>query len=83
MYFIPMGLLIKAGASRPFWSAIGKTADDFPELTWERFFVGNLLPVTLGNMIGGAVLVGAVYWFAYLRKANNVPPPGPPSIASQ
>ena len=40
---------------------------------------GNLLPVTFGNMIGGAVLVGAVYWFAYLRKANKVPPPGPPS----
>ena len=29
--------------------------------------VGNLLPVTIGNIIGGAVLVGLVYWFVYLR----------------
>jgi formate transporter len=32
-------------------------------------FLGrNLLPVTIGNVIGGAVLVGAVYWFVYLRS---------------
>jgi formate/nitrite transporter FocA (FNT family) len=29
--------------------------------------VGNLLPVTLGNIVGGTVLVGAVYWLVYLR----------------
>jgi formate transporter FocA len=68
MYFIPVALLIKAGATDSFWSAIGKTAGDYPDLTWNRFFVNNLLPVTLGNIVGGAVLVGAVYWFVYLRK---------------
>jgi len=31
-------------------------------------FGGHLLAVTLGNIIGGGVLVGAVYWFVYLRK---------------
>jgi formate/nitrite transporter FocA (FNT family) len=35
--------------------------------TWSAFLVRNLAPVTLGNIIGGAVLVGAVYWFVYLR----------------
>jgi formate/nitrite transporter FocA (FNT family) len=30
--------------------------------------VGNLVPVTIGNIIGGGVLVGAVYWFVYLRR---------------
>jgi formate transporter len=30
--------------------------------------VSNLIPVTLGNIIGGGVLVGAVYWFVYLRR---------------
>ena len=75
MYFIPIGLFIKAGASEPFWSGIGKSAADYPDLTWGRFFVSNLLPVTLGNIIGGAVLVGAVYWFVYLRKATG--PAGP------
>jgi formate transporter FocA len=77
MYFIPIGLFIKAGASDAFWSAIGKTAGDYPALTWERFFVNNLLPVTVGNVIGGTVLVGAVYWFVYLRSAK-----GPASAGS-
>jgi formate transporter len=70
IYFIPMGLFIKTGAPDSFWKAIGKTATDFPELTWSNFFVGNLLPVTIGNIIGGSIMVAAVYWFVYLRKAK-------------
>jgi len=70
MYFIPVGLFIKQGAPESFWTAIGKKAGDYPQLTWERFLVGNLLPVTLGNIIGGAVLVGAFYWFVYLRPTQ-------------
>ena len=68
MYFIPVGLFIKAGAPKFFWKSIGKTAADFPELTWSNFIGGNLLPVTIGNIIGGSVMVAAVYWFVYLRK---------------
>ena len=68
MYFIPMGLFVKAGASASFWEAIGKTATDFPHLTWGNFFIANLLPVTIGNIIGGSVMVGLVYWFIYIRK---------------
>ena len=67
MYFIPSGLFIKAGAPQAFWTEISKTAADYPNLTWERFIVGNLVPVTIGNILGGAVLVGIVYWFVYLR----------------
>ena len=67
IYFIPMGLLIKAGAPSSFWASIGKTPDDFPELTWEGFF-SNLIPVTIGNIIGGSFFVAAVYWFVYLRR---------------
>ena len=76
MYFIPVGLLIKAGAPGTFWAAIGKTAADYSNLTWGNFFVKNLLPVTLGNIIGGAVLVGAVYWFVYLRTRTAAQPAG-------
>jgi formate/nitrite transporter len=68
IYFIPMGLFIKAGAPESFWRAIAKTAADFPELTWSNFLVGNLVPVTIGNIIGGSIMVAAVYWFVYLRK---------------
>jgi len=67
MYFIPMGLFIKSGADPVFWANIGKTAADFPKLTWMNFFLANLLPVTIGNIIGGAVMVGLVYWSIYLR----------------
>lgn len=67
-YFIPMGLFIKAGAAASFWEAIGKTPADFPALTWANFVFGNLVPVTIGNIIGGSVLVAAVYWFVYLRS---------------
>jgi formate transporter FocA len=68
MYFIPFGLMVKAYASPTFWDTIHKLPTDYPALTLERFLVGNLLPVTIGNTIGGALLVGAVYWFAYRRQ---------------
>ena len=67
IYYIPMGLFIKANAPESFWVAIGKTAADFPALTWGNFFE-NLLAVTIGNIIGGSIMVAAVYWFVYLRK---------------
>jgi formate transporter len=67
MYFIPIGLFVKAGAPESFWTTIHKTAADYANLTWDRFLINNLLPVTIGNIIGGALMVGAVYWFIYLR----------------
>lgn len=70
IYFIPMGLFIKAGAPQSFWTTIGKTASDYPGLTWSNFFLGNLLPVTVGNVIGGSIMIAAVYWFVYLRKTD-------------
>lgn len=69
MYFIPIGLFIKAGAGMEFWEAIGKTPADYVQLTWSNFFLANLLPVTIGNIIGGAIMVGLVYWFIYLRPS--------------
>ena len=67
IYFIPIGLLIKTGAGESFWASIGKTAADFPHLTWANF-AANLVPVTIGNVIGGSVMVGLIYWFVYLRR---------------
>ena len=73
VYFIPMGLFIKAGAPDSFWASIGKTSADFPALTWGNF-LANLLPVTVGNIIGGSLMVGAVYWFIYLRNPESIAP---------
>jgi len=77
MYFIPIGLFIKdfVPADSTFWTGIAKTAADFPNLTWYAFFIKNLLPVTIGNIIGGAGFVGLVYWFAYLRPQKQVAVP--------
>jgi formate transporter FocA len=68
MYFIPIGLMVKAGAPASFWETIGKSTADYTALTWTNFFVANLLPVTLGNIIGGSAMVGLVYWFIYIRQ---------------
>jgi len=64
MYFIPIGLLIKQFDP----AFVAKSGLDLSGLTWGTFFVNNLLPVTVGNIIGGAVLVAAVYWFIFLRE---------------
>ncbi len=70
MYFIPIGLMIRWWAPEGFWSAIEMSAAAYAGLDWPSFLIGNLLPVTIGNVIGGAVLVGAVYWGLYLRKVR-------------
>ena len=67
MYFLPMGVLIKTWAAAGFWDSIAMTPSDFAQLTLAST-AGNLVPVTLGNIIGGGLLVGGVYWFVYLRK---------------
>lgn len=72
MYFIPVGLFIKQWGDPAFFQAIGKTAADFSHLTWSNFLIMNLLPATIGNIIGGAGMVGIVYWFVYLRPRRMV-----------
>jgi formate/nitrite transporter len=68
MYFIPLSLFVKYSGDTKFFELIGKAPDAYPHLTWGNFFLGNLLPVTIGNIIGGAFMVGAIYWFVYSRK---------------
>jgi formate transporter len=67
MYFVPIALFIRELAPPEFWAGIGRTAGDYGGLTWGNFLLRNLLPVTIGNIIGGAVLVGAVYGLVYIR----------------
>jgi len=67
MYFIPKALLIKNSAKGEFWANINSSPEMYENITWGNFIVNNLIPVTIGNIIGGAVLVGFVYWFVYLK----------------
>ena len=60
MFYIPAGIFAASEYS---------LASD--GLNWGSFFIKNLLPVTLGNIIGGAVLVACGYWFAYLTKNKD------------
>ena len=66
MYFIPMGLLMKLFDP----SFVNQTSLELSQLTWSNFFINNLLPVTVGNIIGGSIFVAAVYWSVFLRKED-------------
>ena len=72
MYFIPAGLLIKADAElmsvvQPLLPA----SADLSQLTLSGFLLNNLLPVTIGNIIGGSFFVGMIYWYIYLRQSRQ------------
>jgi formate/nitrite transporter len=66
MYFIPAALFVESDGI--YRQGVEQVA--LPKLSWESFFVDNLIPVTIGNVIGGTVLVGAFYWFVYLRPGR-------------
>lgn len=57
MFLIPLGLIIKDFGGEPFQSLPG-----YELLTWGDFFLRNLIPVTLGNIVGGGVMIGLMNW---------------------
>lgn len=72
MYYIPAGILAKANpAFAEAAASLGVTPEKLAHLNWETFFVNNLIPVTLGNIVGGGLFVGIIYWFVYLRKNRD------------
>lgn len=70
MFFLPLGYFIKIGANAKFWGDIGKSASDYGAISLKNILISNLVPVTLGNIVGGAIFVGLIYWFIY-RKLKN------------
>jgi formate/nitrite transporter len=67
LYFLPYALAIKLLAPAEFWTSIGRTAGDYASLT-AAGSLHNIALATIGNLIGGSLMVGGVYWFVYLRK---------------
>ena len=65
MYFIPLGIFLRD-------HVVGVGLSNFEVLNWLGL-VRNLLPVTLGNLVGGAGMVGLVYWVIYRRGATKAP----------
>jgi len=68
MYFIPLGILLKADLG--VMEAVGAGPGSFQSLGIEGL-TNNLAAVTLGNIVGGTLLVAGVYWFAYLRPHRD------------
>ena len=68
MYFIPFGMLL--GSDSDMALAAVAQGVSVESLTLSAF-VGNLIPVTLGNIAGGTLLVAGIYWFIYLRESNT------------
>jgi formate/nitrite transporter len=66
MFFIPMGLLVRTDHV---FVASHTAPPGLDHLTWTHFVLSNLIPVTIGNILGGGLMVAAVYWFVYLRPS--------------
>lgn len=68
MYYIPAGILAKSNMA---WVAkSGLSTEQLANLNWGSFFTNNLLPVTLGNIVGGGVFVAILYWFVYNKNSQ-------------
>ncbi|RJX75509.1 formate transporter FocA [Vibrio sinensis] len=75
MFMVPLGIVIQNIAPESFWQAINATPSQYADLNITQFVTANLIPVTLGNIVGGAGLVGLANWSIYRRpelKATNV-----------
>ncbi len=68
MYYISAGLLAK---TNPVYMEAAKAAGvNLNSLSLKGFLVDNMIPVTLGNIVGG-LFVGCIYWYLYLKKASE------------
>lgn len=69
MYFLTNGLFLKHTPAVV--AASGLTADQLSHFTWQTCLFNNLIPVTLGNIVGAMVFVVLLFWTAYLRDDHH------------
>lgn len=73
MYYITAGIMAKGNKA---WvdsaQLLGVTPEKLNHLSWKAFVINNLVPVTLGNIVGGGLFVGGVYWYIYRKKENTI-----------
>ena len=68
MFMVPLGIIITSVVPPEFYTNHDMTASAFTDLTWYNFIVKNLIPVTIGNIIGGALFVGLGYTMVPSKK---------------
>ncbi len=69
MFFVPMGIVIANGAPEATAAVLKMSPDAVLALfNYGTFISKNLIPVTLGNIVGGGIFVGAYYWLVYMKK---------------
>ncbi|MEZ9863242.1 formate transporter FocA [Vibrio breoganii] len=67
MFQVPMAIAIKNFAPAEFWQMTGANIANYADLNVLDFVINNLIPVTIGNIIGGGLFVGIYFWMIYLK----------------
>ncbi|WP_166372578.1 formate transporter FocA [Psychromonas sp. SA13A] len=71
LFMVPLGIVLQHTVPAEYLISLGYNANSFADLTVSHFVLNNLIPVTLGNIVGGGVMVGLGYWLIY----QDVPVP--------
>ena len=77
MYYIPTGIMAIGNPDyvAAYAAAYGENSNvAMTALSWGNMITKNLIPSTLGNIIGGTFLVGMAYWFLFVRDPNKKAP---------
>jgi len=70
MFYIPAGIWAKANSS---WAVESHIKPEMlANLNWHNFILNNLVPVTIGNIVGGAIFVAGIYWFVYIKNDSKI-----------
>jgi len=77
LFMVPLGIVLQHTVPADYLISLGYSANSFADLTVSHFLLNNLIPVTLGNIVGGGVMVGLGYWLIYqdvpLPLTNSTP----------
>lgn len=73
MYYIPAGIIASGNEAykAKAMEAYGYTAEQLSGLNWKSFFINSSIPVTLGNIVGGMVCIGLLFWLIYGKKYDK------------